>query len=753
MTEPGPGAGKGEWRTWAKDRLASTDLEAASARIRDALRSWEAIGPKTSVLFYDHLPNEPDVAPLAGEVRAWLTRLSEEGGITIHPYGSERERHPYGFSQPVAEAPAADPTLVDVVLVPGLAFDRSGVRLGRGGGHYDRFLAAVRDDALVVGVIPEVVLVDTLPREPHDRLMTHLVTERGVMPVRHAGERPDLVAAAHAWIAGDPDPMTRVELAEVVTSGDMGALEDLMGETLRFGTAGIRGEVGAGSNRMNRATVIRATAGLAAHLVATGRGGGTVIVGFDGRPDSRRFAEDTVGVLRAAGLGVRFFPDVAPTPLVAFTLARLGGAAAVVVTASHNPPEDNGYKVYDANGAQIIPPTDAEIAAAIERVGPAVGVPRVGDALGGPGALGPDAEDAYVAAVLEFRGTPPPADPVSVVYTAMHGVGGRLAMRLLDAAGHAGVTPVPEQFEPDGAFPTVAFPNPEEPGALDLATALASEIDADVVLANDPDADRLAVCVPVAGGWRQLTGNEVGVLLADQVLERTAGERRAVVSSIVSSPMLGAVAAHHGAHWETTLTGFKWICNAGLDLEAQGMRFLYGYEEALGYTIGPVVRDKDGMSAAVWAADLAAEAKAAGETLVDRLARLYVRDGLWVSHLHGIVRPGAEGHAAIAAAMERVHGAAPDRLGGLAVTGATDYREGAAQRSRCLPAAPLVAFDLEGGSRVLVRPSGTEPKLKIYADVRATVASAEEVPAAEEAARAVAGTIAADLAVYLGLEG
>jgi phosphomannomutase len=751
VTTPGPGAAKSDWRTWAKQRLAGTDLDAASAGILAALRSWEAIGPRTSVLFYDHLANEPDVAVLASEVRAWLTRLGDEGGITVHPYESELERHRYGFRQPVEAAPEADATLIDVVLVPGLAFDRTGVRLGRGGGHYDRFLATVRDDALVVGVIPESLLVDRLPREPHDRLMTHLVTERGVVPVDRGADRPDLVAAAHAWIAGDPDPSTRVELAGIVTSGDTDALVDRMGSALRFGTAGIRGAVGAGSNRMNRATVIRATAGLAAHLKAGGRAGGAVIVGFDGRPDSRRFAEDAIGVLTAAGIPVRFFPDVAPTPLVAFTLSRIGGTAAVVVTASHNPREDNGYKVYDANGAQIVPPVDAQIAAAIDRVGAAADVPCTAHALAGEGALGPEAEDAYVEAVLGFRGSPPAGAPISIVYTAMHGVGGRLTTRLLAAAGHDRVVPVPEQFEPDGTFPTVAFPNPEEPGALDRAVGLATEVGADLVLANDPDADRLAVCVPVAGGWRQLTGNELGVLLADHVLTRTAGEGRAVVSSIVSSPMLGAVAAHHRAHWETTLTGFKWICNAALDLEGEGMRFVYGYEEALGYTIGPVVHDKDGMSAAVWAADLASEAAAAGETLLDRLARLYARDGLWVDHLQSIVRPGAEGQAAIAAAMDRLRDGAPDRLGGLAVTGVTDYREGAEGRSRCLPAASLVAFDLDGGSRVLVRPSGTEPKLKIYADVRADVASVDDVAAAASTARGTAEAAAADLMTFLGL--
>ncbi|HLA67515.1 MAG TPA: 5-formyltetrahydrofolate cyclo-ligase [Acidimicrobiia bacterium] len=753
MTRPGPEAGKAEWRAWAKTRLSSLDLKRASGQILESLRSWERMGPKTSVLFYDPLPNEPDVSPLAEEVRAWLTRLSADGGITVHPYDSPREEHRYGFTQPIPEAPTADAAFVDVVLVPGLAFDRTGARLGRGGGHYDRFLGLLRGDALVVGVIPSGLVVDRLPREAHDLLMTHLVTEEGVAQVAGVDAAPDLTAAARAWITGDPDPVTRTELADVVMSGDVAALEDRMGEILHFGTAGIRGKVGAGSNRMNRAMVIKATRGIADHLVASGRGDQAVVVGFDGRPDSRRFAEDAVGVLMGAGIAVRFFPDVTPTPLVAFTLKRLGATAAVVVTASHNPPRDNGYKVYDANGAQIVPPADSEIAAAIDRIGPAVKVPRVLKALDGPGAIGRDAEDAYVAAVLGFRGEAPGGAPIDIVYTPLHGVGGRPAVRLLGAAGYDRVTPVPEQFEPDGTFPTVAFPNPEEPGALDLAMALATESGADLVLANDPDVDRMAACVPDANGWRRLSGNEIGVLLGDFVLERTSGADRLVVSSIVSSPMLGAVAAHHGVRWESTLTGFKWICNAALDLERRGLRFVYGFEEALGYSVGPVVRDKDGMSAAVWFADLASTAAAAGEPVLDRLARLYVRDGLWVSKLLSLVRPGRQGLDDIATAMDRLRAAVPDRLGGFAVTGVVDYRDGAADRPRWLAATPLVAFSLEGGSRVLVRPSGTEPKLKVYADVRAEVDSPAEVPAASARAREAAAAVGSDLVAFLGLPG
>ncbi|MEX0827254.1 MAG: phospho-sugar mutase [Acidimicrobiia bacterium] len=565
----------------------------------------------------------------------------------------------------------------------------------------------------------------------------------------------DLVAAARTWIAGDPDPITRAELEALLD--DPEALEDRMGAVLRFGTAGIRGQVGAGSNRMNRATVIRVTRGIADYLIARGRGAGPVVVGFDGRTDSEQFAEDAVGVFAAAGIPTRWFPAVTPTPLVAYAALMEGAEMAVVVTASHNPPADNGYKAYDANGAQIIPPVDTDIAAAIDAVGPAAAVPRIGGVFedGHEFALpiGLEAEERYVEEVFAFRGDPPAGAPIRLAYTALHGVGGPLAIRILAAGGHGDVHVVEEQWAPDGRFPTVAFPNPEEPGALDLAEALGTRVGADAVLANDPDGDRLGVSLPHDGGWTQLSGNQIGILLGDFILERTAGDGRLVVSSVVSSPMLGAVAAHHGARHEVTLTGFKWICNAALALEEQGLRFVFGFEEALGYTVGPVVHDKDGFSAALWFADLVAVEKARGRAVFDHLADLYVRDGLWVSVPRSVVRAGADGVEEIAAAMDRLAGSQPTTLGGLAVTGFTDYRQGAADRPFWLPATPLVDFSLEGGSRVLVRPSGTEPKLKVYADIRGSAASIDEVPAAEAEARRVAAAAGDDLLDFLGWGG
>ena len=568
----------------------------------------------------------------------------------------------------------------------------------------------------------------------------------------------DLVAAARAWIAGDPDADTRRELEDLLESGDRDALEDRMGATLRFGTAGIRGVVGAGSNRMNRATVIRTTRGVADYLIARGRDAGPVVVGFDGRVDSERFAEDAVGVFAAAGIPTLWFPAVTPTPLVAHAALQEGATMAVVVTASHNPPADNGYKAYDANGAQIIPPVDSDIADAIDRVGPASEVPRierafeVDDDLTRP--IGVEAEQRYTTEVLDFRGDPPDRAPIRIVYTPLHGVAGPVLLRTLEAGGYGDLHAVEEQWEPDGRFPTVAFPNPEEPGALDLAQALATRVEADLVLANDPDGDRLAVCLASDGGWKALSGNQIGVLLGDFVLERTDGDGRLVVSSVVSSPMLGAVADHHGARHEVTLTGFKWICNAGLALERDdGLRFVFGFEEALGYTVGPVVRDKDGISAALWFADLVAMEAARGRTLFDRLADLYVRDGLWVSVPRSVVRPGPDGLAEIAAAMDRLGGHQPSTLGGLAVTGVTDYRRGAASRPFWLPDTPLVDLSLEGGSRVLVRPSGTEPKLKVYADLRGEVDSIDAVPVAEAEARRVAAAAGDDVLAFLGWDG
>ena len=561
----------------------------------------------------------------------------------------------------------------------------------------------------------------------------------------------DLEAAAQAWIAGAPDPETRRELRAILDAGEGAELEERMGASLRFGTAGLRGRVEAGSNRMNRATVIRASRGLADHLLAMSTDErGPVVVGRDARLSSGVFMDDAIAVLVAAGLEVRYFPDPVPTPLVAYAARRLEAVAAVVVTASHNPPADNGYKVYGANAVQIVSPTDREIASAIEAVEPAIEVPRA-EILGDRAR--PVPEDLFDVYLQEVAETLPPVTgdrSLSIVYTAMHGVGGRYVLSAFERFGFTTVHPVAAQLEPDGRFPTVAFPNPEEAGAMDRAHELAAAIDADLVLANDPDTDRLAVSLPEPDGSHvQLTGNQIGVLLAEFLLQHTDIDRPIVLNSIVSSPMLAAIAAHHHATYDQTLTGFKWIWNAALDLEDAGRgSFVFGYEEALGYSVGQTVRDKDGISAAVAFAVLAAEARAERASVWDRLGAAYGRHGVWVSTQQSVTRPGADGAAEIAAAMASLAEAKPESLGGLEVTATVDYREGADDRPRYLAETPLVEFVLGGHGRALARPSGTEPKLKIYVDLRDD--AGEDWQATEQRLAAAADVVAMDLVAFLG---
>ena len=533
----------------------------------------------------------------------------------------------------------------------------------------------------------------------------------------------DPISQANRWINDDPDPATREELQALIERGDTELLASHVDGALTFGTAGIRGEVGPGPNRMNRAVVIRTTAGLATYLDSSQRfSDSPVVIGFDARPTSSTFAEDAAGVLAAVGRRVLFFPGFAPTPLVAFAAKELGAVGAIVVTASHNPPADNGYKVYASNGAQIIPPVDGEIAEAIVHAGAAVDVPRLEDVFSGTSDLvspvPDDLVDRYWSAVNASRPDPRSSD-MKVVYTPIHGVGGEVLRAVFHRAGYTGLTEVPEQAQPDGTFPTVAFPNPEEKGALDLAMDLGSRVEADLIVANDPDADRLAVVIPESNTWRPLTGNELGVLLGDYVLRNWPEPHEAiVVNSIVSSPMLAGIAATYGARHETTLTGFKWIVNAGLALEAAGEgRFVFGYEEALGYTVGSTVRDKDGISAALVFCDLFAGLREQGLTIPDRLTELWRQVGVWASAQHSVVRPGAEGLATIKNAVETLADNPPHVVGDKLVVDVTDYRIGGEHRPFWLGEQALVALSLGASGRVLVRPSGTEPKLKIYVDL------------------------------------
>lgn len=580
----------------------------------------------------------------------------------------------------------------------------------------------------------------------------------------------ELRERAERWSADDPDPTTRAEIAALLAAPDLAAtdLADRFAGALEFGTAGLRGVIGAGPNRMNRAVVLRTTFGLAQHVLAALEGAANrgVVVGYDGRRLSRELAEDTACVLAAAGIKAHLFTSVAPTPLTAFAVEHLGAAAGVMVTASHNPPEYNGYKVYWDNAAQIIPPTDGAIAARIEAAPPARRVPRLeladARAKGLVADVAPSVTRAYLDAVRALAVHPGEGDrSICVVYTPMHGVGDALARAAFAEAGFANVTSVPEQQQPDGAFPTVAFPNPEEKGAMDLAFALARKLGAELVLANDPDADRLAVAVPHAeapGGYLQFTGNQVGALLGHYLLtERAPANSRLVIASIVSSPLLGVIARALGVRYEETLTGFKWIANRAMELaRTEGLAFVFGFEEALGYTAGDVVRDKDGISAAVLVAELAAVATSRGRTLLDELEGIHRKYGLFASSQVNVTKKGASGAAEIAAIMTRLRAAAPRRIGAHDVDAILDYQaqtrttSAGASTKLALPKSNVLAFELAGGSRVIARPSGTEPKLKFYFDVREPVREGEPMAAAEARA-ATAGKALAE--AFVGLAG
>jgi len=563
-----------------------------------------------------------------------------------------------------------------------------------------------------------------------------------------------LVETAREWLANDPDPASRAELSALLAAPDPAKtdLADRFAQSLEFGTAGLRGVLGAGPNRMNRAVVRVATYGLGRalqDLVDAPRTRG-VVVGYDGRVMSRELAEDTACVLAAMGIRAYLFPTLGPTPLTAYALTALGCAAGVMVTASHNPPEYNGYKAYWENGAQIVPPIDVAIAEAIAAAPPAKDVAVMPLALGREKGLivdvPPTIEEQYLAAAKELAPSEGKRRDLRVVYTPMHGVGGKLVKALLASAGFTALTTVPEQAEPDGAFPTVAFPNPEEKGAMDLSFALARSLSAELVLANDPDADRLAVAIPDASsptGYMQLTGNQVGVLLGHHVLSREEEPGNAVVlASLVSSPMLGVVARSLGAHYEETLTGFKWIANRAIALEVEaGRRFVFGYEEALGYTVGRLVRDKDGVSAALAFTELASELAAIGSSVKDRLEVLYRTYGLFVSTQVNLTKKGQAGAREIKDMMDRLRAAPPKEIGGVAVAAFSDVEAGtkvANGETTKLPLPPsnVLVFELEGGSRVIARPSGTEPKVKFYVDVREPMAKGETLAAAEARAQA-----------------
>lgn len=552
-----------------------------------------------------------------------------------------------------------------------------------------------------------------------------------------------------SWIADDPDENTRAEIEELLRThrdGDTTATQELadrFSSALTFGTAGLRGRLGGGPHRMNRAVVIRAAAGLVAFLRDKVGDDFSMVIGYDARYGSKQFAQDTAAVAVAAGGRAFLFDQALPTPVTAFALKHLSADAAVVVTASHNPPQDNGYKVYlggravtdSGQGAQIVPPYDAEIFAEIQAVNAVADVPR---AESGWTMIGDEIVEEYLSRAVSLISAG--QKDLKIVLTSLHGVGGDIAVQALNRAGFTDVHVVAEQHEPDPDFPTVSFPNPEEPGALDLAFALAKKIDADIIVANDPDADRFSAAVPDqrgTDGWRQLTGDEVGALLGEAVA-RSHGTRSAVLAnSIVSSRLLAQIARAHKVSHRATLTGFKWISRVD--------GIVFGYEEALGYCVDPnYVRDKDGITACLQLVDMAAQRKAAGSSLVAELDDLARTHGLFATAPLSI---RVDDLSLIAEGMENLRSGRLASLAGSPLTSTVDLSEG----SEDLPPTDGLVFTSERNDRVVARPSGTEPKLKCYLETIVDVPEGTDLNAIRDEAAARLDAMKTDMKDALGI--
>ncbi|NND76174.1 MAG: phospho-sugar mutase [Ilumatobacter sp.] len=521
-------------------------------------------------------------------------------------------------------------------------------------------------------------------------------------------DHSELLTTAQAWLGAEPDDDMRAELATLVDgamSGNDDAADDLAARfagRLQFGTAGLRAAVAAGPMRMNRLVVRQAAAGVGRWLLDTVDDAATrgVVIAHDARRKSDLFALDTARVLAAMGIKAMLHPGVQPTPVLAWSISGLGAAAGVVVTASHNPPADNGYKVFLDTGSQIVSPVDTDISERIGRFDP-LSVPLAAEDDHLIAWLDDSWSEAYVAAAPLVR-LRPEVSGVPVAYTAMHGVGGDTLVQAFIASGFEAPTVVAAQHEPDGTFPTVAFPNPEEPGAMDLLLETAAECDAAVALANDPDADRLGAAIPTPeGGWRRLSGDEIGWLMADHILSNTSGDDRLVVTTLVSSSLLSKMADAHGVHSEETFTGFKWIGKIATDRATEGQRFVFGYEQALGYLVTDRPLDKDGITAAVLMAEVAAVAAAEGVTLQDRLDAIAARFGRYTTGELSVRIPPSVGAEWVAA----IEASPPADIGGRPVESVSSY-----------PEANLVRLVLDGGVRLQVRPSGTEPKVKLYGE-------------------------------------
>jgi phosphomannomutase len=535
-----------------------------------------------------------------------------------------------------------------------------------------------------------------------------------------------------SWLARDPDPQSRAELEALVAGKEQEELQRRFAGRLEFGTAGLRGVVGCGPAMMNRLVIRETSAGLGSYLLtqlenSAQRG---IVIAYDGRLDSRQFAEDAACTFAAQGITAYLTPDVAATPVAAYTVLKMSAAAAVVVTASHNPPQYNGYKVYWENGAQIIPPHDAGIAAAIELAADAP-LPWVdfesARAAGTIRVLGEEVYREYIDSIQDspIFGRETATRSIGIAYTAMHGVGADIAQTLLLESGFDKFYSVPEQSEPDGRFPTVNFPNPEEPGAMDAVLALASSKQADLACANDPDADRLAVAVRTpTGDYHMLSGDMLGVLLANHLLKKQHSFVPIVCTTIVSSRMLKSVASATGAVFCETLTGFKWLSNEALAREDARHQFLFAYEEALGYCCGRQVRDKDGLSALLAFAQMADELAREGRSVLDELEALYRQHGIFLTQQHSIAL-----QAGAIAVGDALRSQPPSSIAGVRVASTDDLRKGrrynadGSTEEVNFPTSDVLIYRLENNSRIIVRPSGTEPKVKCYYEVIEPVAA------------------------------
>ena len=541
-----------------------------------------------------------------------------------------------------------------------------------------------------------------------------------------------------AWIAGDPDEVDRATLRALVEVDDEVELARRFAAPLTFGTAGLRGPVMAGPSGMNRFTVRRATQGVVAWLDEIGVDASKgVVVGRDARRGSESFNDEAVGVLLGAGVRVYEMPAPLPTPLVPYCVKALGASAGIMITASHNPPLDNGYKLYASDAAQIIPPHD-EI---VERHARTAGVAHLADRSSPLHEFVSDELlERYRHHLVQRFGVG--ASALRIAYTPLHGVGGEFMMGLLGRCGFNNVTPVAAQFAPDAAFPTLAFPNPEEPGALDLATACADEVTADLVIANDPDADRLGAAVRSATGWQLLRGDEIGWLLASALLPSMHSPPDVVATTIVSSTLLAEMARDAGVSFAQTLTGFKWISRAARD---GVLRF--GYEEALGFAVDPLVPDKDGMSAGLALARLAHDLALQGRSLLDRLDEIETKFGVHSIAQLSLRAEGADAHQRIVAAVATLRADPPSTLGGVEVREVVDLAEG----YQGLAATDGIVLSLGAMGRVVVRPSGTEAKLKAYIEVTAAPSSGSSLADERRRATSIVALVRADLERLLAL--